>query len=88
MKYLITILIISFSFSQECEGGRYEEEIFDNIYITSGVYYGTGIQEGLFGDSDEDLYLDVIHIDKWYHFSLYFLDGASILLKSIIALII
>jgi len=59
MKYLIPLLIISFSFSQECEGGRYEEEIFDNIYITSGVYYGTGIQEGLFGDTDEDLYLDV-----------------------------
>ena len=56
---LMLLMVMSFSFSQDCEGGRYEEEIFDNIYITSGVYYGTGVQEGLFGDSDEDLYLDV-----------------------------
>ena len=59
IKYLISILIITFSFSQECDGARYQEEIFDNVYVTSGVYYGTGVQEGLFGDSDEDLYLDV-----------------------------
>ena len=59
MKYIILIFLICFSFSQECEGGRYEEEIFDNIYITSGVYYGTNINEGLFGSSNEDLYLDV-----------------------------
>ena len=56
---LMLLMVMSFSFSQDCEGGRYEEEIFDNIYITSGVYYGTGVQEGLLGDSDEDLYLDV-----------------------------
>ena len=57
--YLIFLTLISFSLSQECTDGRYEEEIFDNVYVTSGVYYGTNIQEGLFGDSDEDLYLDV-----------------------------
>ena len=59
MKYFISFLIIAFTFSQECDGGRYQDEIFNNVYVTSGVYYGTGIQEGLFGDSDEDLYLDV-----------------------------
>ena len=59
IKYLISILIITFSLSQECTDGRYEQEIFDNVYVTSGVYYGTNVQEGLFGDSDEDLYLDV-----------------------------
>ena len=57
--YLIFLTLISFSLSQECTDGRYEEEIFDNVYVTSGVYYGTNIQEGLFGDSNEDLYLDV-----------------------------
>jgi len=59
IMYLIFLVIASFSFSQECEGGRYQDEIFDNIYITSGVYYGTNINDGLFGSSDEDLYLDV-----------------------------
>ena len=57
--YLISLTLISFSLSQECTDGRYEQEIFDNVYVTSGVYYGTNIQEGLFGDSNEDLYLDV-----------------------------
>ena len=59
IAYLFFLVMISFSFSQECEDGRYEDEIFDNIYITSGVYYGTNINEGLFGSSNEDLYLDV-----------------------------
>ncbi len=59
ITYLFFLVMISFSFSQECDDGRYEDEIFDNIYITSGIYYGTGVQEGLFGNSDEDLYLDV-----------------------------
>ena len=57
-RYLILLVIISFSFSQECENGRYEEEIFNNVYITSGVYYGTNSNDGIFGDVDEDLYLD------------------------------
>jgi len=56
---LMLIVMISFSFSQECDEERYQEEIFDNIYITSGVYYGTNINEGLFGSSNEDLYLDI-----------------------------
>ncbi len=59
VAYLILLIVISFSFSQECQGGRYEEEIFDNVYITSGVYYGSNINEGLFGSSEESLYLDV-----------------------------
>ena len=60
IAYLFFLVMISFSFSQECEDGRYEDEIFDNIYITSGVYYGTNINEGLFGNSNEDLYLEAI----------------------------
>ena len=58
IKYLM-VLLICFSFSQECEGGRYEEEIFNNIYITSSVYYGSNSNDGIFGDVNEDLYLDV-----------------------------
>ena len=59
ISYLILLLIVSFSFNQECEGGRYQDEIFDNIYISSGVYYGTNMNEGILGNSNEDLYLDV-----------------------------
>ena len=59
ISYLILLLIVSFSFNQECEGGRYQDEIFDNIYISSGIYYGTNMNEGILGNSNEDLYLDV-----------------------------
>ena len=57
--YLLFLMIFSIVFSQECSNGRYEEEIFDNIYVTSGVYYGSNIQEGIFGNTNEDLYLDI-----------------------------
>ena len=58
-KCLMFLIFFSFSISQECTNGRYEQEIFDNIYVTSGIYYGTNIQEGIFGNTNEDLYLDV-----------------------------
>ena len=57
--YLLFLIMFSIVFSQECSNGRYEEEIFDNIYVTSGVYYGSNIQEGIFGNTNEDLYLDI-----------------------------
>ena len=57
--YLTLLLIVSLSFNQECSGGRYEEEVFDNIYINSGIYYGSNINEGIFGSTNEDLYLDI-----------------------------
>ena len=38
VKYLISLLIISFSFSQgECEDGRYEEEIFIDCVSRIGL---------------------------------------------------
>tara|TARA_Y100001970_G_scaffold285017_1_gene403645 strand:- start:74 stop:1198 length:1125 start_codon:yes stop_codon:yes gene_type:complete len=58
INYLI-IIFLSISFSQECDGGRYEEEIFNSIYVTSNVYYGTNVNDGFFGDVEQDLYLDV-----------------------------
>ena len=57
--YLLFLIMFSIVFSQECSNGRYEEEIFDNIYVTSGVYYGSNMQEGIFGNTNEDLYLDI-----------------------------
>ncbi len=62
MKYLfISLSFISFIFSQgECDGSRYQEEIFSNVNVTSGIYYGTNMNQGIFGNAvEEDLYLDV-----------------------------
>ena len=30
--YSILVIIFSFSFSQECTDGRYEQEVFDNVF--------------------------------------------------------
>ena len=61
MKHIfLSILLFSFVSSQEeCDGQRYTQEIFPNVNVTSGVYYGTNINDGFFGDVDEDLYLDI-----------------------------
>ena len=54
------ILIISMMFAQqECDNGRYNTEIFENINVTSGIYYGSNTNSGFFGDVEEDLYLDL-----------------------------
>lgn len=44
---------------QECDNGRYNTEIFENINVTSGIYYGSNTNSGFFGDVEEDLYLDL-----------------------------
>jgi len=53
------ILILSMIFAQqECENGRYNTEIFSDVNITSGIFYGSNVNVGFFGDVTEDLYLD------------------------------
>ncbi len=61
MKKIITLsLFIAVSFTQEeCTGGRYHTEIFDNTVVTSGIQYGSNYNSGFFGDVLENLYLDV-----------------------------
>ena len=61
MKYIIfTILILSIPLAQEeCANGRYNTEIFQSVDITSGIFYGSSVNAGFFGDVTEDLYLDV-----------------------------
>ena len=60
MKYILPfILILSMIFAQqECENGRYNTEIFSDVNITSGIFYGSNVNAGFFGDVTEDLYLD------------------------------
>ena len=58
---LIFSTLFSLIFSQEeCDGMRYQEEIFSNVNVTSGIYYGTNFNAGIFGNEVvQDLYLDV-----------------------------
>ena len=53
------ILILSMIFAQqECENGRYNTEIFSDVNITSGIFYGSNVNADFFGDVTQDLYLD------------------------------
>ena len=42
---------------QECDNGRYNTEIFSNVNVTSGIFYGSNTNSDFFGDVEEDLYL-------------------------------
>jgi len=61
MRYLLALtLILSNLFAQDqCDNGRYNTEIFTDVIVTSGVFYGSNTNSGFFGDVTEDLYLDV-----------------------------
>ena len=61
MIYIIfSIIILSIPYSQEeCDNNRYNTEIFESVNVTSGIFYGSNINTGFFGDVTEDLYLDV-----------------------------
>ena len=61
MNYILALtLMLSTLFSQEdCDNGRYNTEIFTDVIVTSGVFYGSNTNSGFFGDVTEDLYLDV-----------------------------
>ena len=60
MKYFLPfIFVLSTIFAQqECDNGRYNTEIFTDVNVTSGIFYGSNINSSIFGDVIEDLYLD------------------------------
>ena len=55
---LIFCSLYSLLFTQEeCDGSRYQEQIFSNVNVTSGIYYGTNMNQGIFGNEvEQDLY--------------------------------
>ena len=61
MKNLLSfILIVNFAVSQsECIDGRYLDEIFTDVQVSSQIYYGSNLNSTFFGNVEEDLYLDI-----------------------------
>ncbi len=60
MKYILSFIVILSNLiaQQECDNGRYNTEIFENVNITSGIFYGSNVNSGFLGDVTQDLYLD------------------------------
>ena len=61
MKYILSFIVILSNLiaQQECDNGRYNTEIFENVNITSGIFYGSNVNSGFLGDVIQDLYLDL-----------------------------
>ena len=58
---LSIIIMTTFGFSQsECDGERYNSELFSNINVTSDIEYGENVSEDILGgEYTQTLYLDV-----------------------------
>ena len=58
---LLIIIMTTFGFSQsECDGERYNSELFSNINVTSDIEYGENVSEDILGgEYTQTLYLDV-----------------------------
>jgi para-nitrobenzyl esterase len=53
---LLTILIATYSFAQDCSQGRYKEEIFSAVSVTSNIQYGSNVD---YQGANTDLFLDI-----------------------------
>ena len=81
MKMIVLLIYIAFSFGQEeCQNGRYLDEIFD-VEVEYNIQYGQNINQTLFGSQyTEDLYMDIynpINDDFMDRPLIFFLFGGS-----------
>ena len=61
IQLIISALISTFLYSQdECNGVRYNDEVFNQVNVTSNILYGGNYNPNIWGQNEwQDLYLDI-----------------------------